>query len=83
EQLGMTAMRKQCPQVFENTGFARVCKNFCVSRLIPIKRNLVSVDSRLTVKLLFETKSGNPASVFGGMAVFFSRTAVAVPSENR
>ncbi|MCL1894473.1 MAG: hypothetical protein FWG02_09620, partial [Holophagaceae bacterium] len=42
-QLGMTAMRKQCPQVFENTGFARVCKNFCVSRLIPIKRNLVSV----------------------------------------
>ncbi|MCL1894726.1 MAG: hypothetical protein FWG02_10945, partial [Holophagaceae bacterium] len=28
EQLGMTAMRKQCPQVFENTGFARVCKKF-------------------------------------------------------
>ncbi|MCL1893028.1 MAG: nucleotidyltransferase domain-containing protein [Holophagaceae bacterium] len=41
EQLGITAMRKQCPQVFENTGFARVCKNFCASRLIPIKRNLV------------------------------------------
>ena len=32
-------------EVFENTGFARVRKNFCVSRLIPIKRNLVSVVS--------------------------------------
>ena len=41
EQLGITAMRKQCPQVFENSGFARVCKNICASRLIPIKRNLV------------------------------------------
>ncbi|MCL1894812.1 MAG: hypothetical protein FWG02_11395, partial [Holophagaceae bacterium] len=44
EQLGMTATRRRCPQVFENTGFARVFKNFCVSRLIPIKRNLVSGD---------------------------------------
>ena len=39
----MTATRMRCPQVFENTGFARVCKNFCASRLIPIKRNLVQV----------------------------------------
>ena len=43
EKLGMTATRKRCPQVFDNTDFARVIKNLGVSRSIPIERNLVSV----------------------------------------
>ncbi|MCL1894253.1 MAG: hypothetical protein FWG02_08480 [Holophagaceae bacterium] len=60
EQLGITAMRKQCPQVFENTGFARVCKNFCASRLIPIKRNLVLVEYEVDWELRGSKNIENP-----------------------